>query len=173
VTPSRMADLSPYGDSASGRVYAWIEGLAMLKMRPIFGVGYKNFTFYQGRAAHSAFVQCFAELGIVGYYFWLALIYTSVSDLFRIERFSHEGEARNYIRVLQLSFIGFLASALFLSQAYSPIFYTIGALSTVFFGETASGGRKRGFLTMREAAVIAAILVFSIIVYKVLAMVYI
>lgn len=173
LTPNRMVDLSPYGDSASGRIYAWIDGLVMLKSHPIFGVGFKNFTLFQNRAAHSAFVECFAELGLIGYFVWLSLVYTSFSDLMAVEKAGSSRQHAKNAWILQLSLAGFLVSAFFLSQTYSPVLYTLLAFSVIVSHDPLLNTRRPRFLSRNEVAVTAAIIGFSILLYKVLATVYI
>jgi O-antigen ligase len=67
--------------SFEGRTEAWYAGLQMLKDSPIWGVGLGFFRDYHERVAHNSFVHCFAELGLVGYFLWLAVIVLTVSDL--------------------------------------------------------------------------------------------
>jgi putative inorganic carbon (HCO3(-)) transporter len=171
--PSRMADLSPYGESASGRIFAWVDGLVMLKSNPLFGVGFGNFTLYQPRAAHSAFVECYAELGIIGYFTWLSLIYVTFKDMRKVAKATEFSEQYKYTLILQLSMAGFLASALFLSQAYSIVLYTIIALSTRVILKPDLHINKPKFLSGREVLIVAVMIVSSIIAFKVIAMLYI
>ena len=170
--PSRAGDLNPYEMSASGRVYAWIGGLVMLKSRPILGVGFNNFDLFHERAAHSAYIQCIAELGLVGYFVWLALIYSSVKDLRRSERFAESAYAR-YAPIVELAMVGFLGSAVFLSQAYSPVLYIIAALAVLVARGTGAAEGRSILLPPRDALIVALILGGSILVYKLLAIVYV
>jgi hypothetical protein len=43
---------------------------------PVFGVSYNSFTDHHERTTHNSFVLCFAELGLLGYFTWLALVVT-------------------------------------------------------------------------------------------------
>lgn len=173
IAPSRMAVLSPYEQSASGRVFAWIDGLVMLKSRPIMGIGYQNFTELHGRAAHSAFIQCMAELGLVGYFVWLALLYTGFSDISVAGRKAPANGIGAYAKIFQLSIVGFLGSAFFLSQAYSPVLYLILGLTVAAARTTESGASRPALLSMRELITISILLGASIVAYKGLAAVYI
>jgi O-Antigen ligase len=67
--------------AGSDRIDAWSQGLEMFRSSPAFGVGYHQFVEHAGMEAHNTFVHCAAELGLFGYYFWLALIVFSLSDL--------------------------------------------------------------------------------------------
>ena len=172
ISPSRMADLSPYGVSASGRISAWTDGLVYLKANPFFGVGYMHFAATQRMAAHSAFVQCYSELGLVGYFVWLALIYTTLKDLFNSERLASTQLQKKYILILQLSIIGFICSALFLSQAYSLVLYTIIALSTLPMLQPGSNKRVYRALSAKEILTVLVILVGSIVGFKLIAIIF-
>jgi O-antigen ligase len=170
--PGRMGDLSPYGASAAGRVNAWIDGLVILKSHPILGVGYQNFPEYVGIAAHSAFIKCMAELGIVGYFFWMALLYTSFMD----NREIANGPKTNYSRfagILQIALIGFGGTAAFLSQTYMPIPYILIALATITANNNEVNRRFPRFLSGSEVWKICLLIGLSIVAYKILAMLYI
>ncbi len=171
IAPNRMADVSPYGSSASGRVYAWIAGLVMLKARPVFGVGYGNFTLHHGLAAHSAFIQCMAELGLVGYFVWLASIYSSYTGLRDVGRNAPAIQVK-YARIIQLSLTGVLVSAIFLSQAYSPVLYIALALSALSIRFAEPQVVQRRGLTPRDIMLVVGLMGASVILYKILAIVY-
>jgi O-antigen ligase len=76
--PSRTGGMQ----SDRGRLGAWADGNSMLKSSPIFGVGIHRFEDFSERsiAAHNSLVQCYAELGLFGYFFWLALIVATLKD---------------------------------------------------------------------------------------------
>jgi O-antigen ligase len=170
--PSRMGNISPYEVSAAGRVNAWIDGLVMLKAHPIFGVGFLNFEMYTNISAHSAFIQSMAELGVVGYFVWMALVSTCFLDISRAAKKLDYPYAK-YANVLQLSFIGFLASAAFLSQAYMPILYILAALITHVAHIPWAPRSFPRFLSLGEFAQVCLFMIGSVLMYKVLAMVYI
>ena len=166
LAPSRMADISPHERSASGRIYAWIGGLEMLRSHPIFGIGHGNFQIFHTRAAHSAFIQCVSELGLVGYFIWLTLIYSCFTGLRRVEKNASAIYAK-YAKILQLSLVGFLASAFFLSQAYHPILYLLFALSSLVIRFAEPPVFQSRVIAPRDILKIAGITVGSVIALKV------
>jgi putative inorganic carbon (hco3(-)) transporter len=87
LAPSRVSDMSADEESAAGRIDAWYEGFDMLRSHPLFGVGKGLFTDHNYLTAHNSFVLAIAELGTIGYFFWLAILILSVTMLFRILRF--------------------------------------------------------------------------------------
>jgi O-antigen ligase len=120
-------------ESASERVVAWTEGLEMLKSQPILGVGYGQFLDHHTLTAHNSLVLCFAETGLVGCFFWVALLVVTAIELHGVSRlpgdepFDHA--ARQWAEGLQLALIGFLTAAFFLSRTFVPILYLLVGLS--------------------------------------------
>lgn len=116
-------------ESAGNRLEIWSGGLEMLKAHPLFGVGYGNFvenSSETGLTAHNSIVLCLGELGLVGCFFWLALIVVCGRELqYAMDR--GRTEAHQLVIGLRTSMAGFLACALFLSRTYSPhLFLTLG-----------------------------------------------
>ena len=82
--PSRLSTLDASESSAAGRVDAWYEGIRMLLTNPLLGVGKGNFTDHHNLTAHNSIVLVFAELGLVGYFFWLAFVGLSLIMVYKI-----------------------------------------------------------------------------------------
>ncbi|GAC1651823.1 MAG: hypothetical protein NVS9B15_12170 [Acidobacteriaceae bacterium] len=61
-------------DEGADRLAAWGEGFQMLKTHPIVGVGMDQFKDNYEITAHNSFVLCFAELGLIGYFFWIGML---------------------------------------------------------------------------------------------------
>ena len=127
---------------------------------------------FHNLAAHSSFIQVIAELGFVGYFTWLALIYTSFFGLRRAEAVTPNTTIRDYAFALQLSIVGFLGSAFFLSQATSPILYIILGLSAIILNNRDVPIKWPTFLSKREMRNIAVLAAASILFYFVLVRVY-
>jgi len=66
-----------------GRVAAWMTALGVWKTHPLVGVGMGNFKDFNdtGLTAHNSYVLCLAELGIIGYIFWMGLIVSNWNKL--------------------------------------------------------------------------------------------
>jgi len=173
VGVGRLSNISPYESSASGRVFAWIHGLVMLKNNPVIGIGFQEFYANHGLAAHSAFIECMAELGLAGYFVWMTLLYTAVSGLIRSERYETDRSVRRYLVFLQLAFVGFIVSSIFLNQAYSPVLYIMVALSSVIAKTSRAGIRIPVIPAPREIVHIIALITGTILLYKLLAIVYV
>jgi O-antigen ligase/polysaccharide polymerase Wzy-like membrane protein len=138
--------------SASGRIEMWSAGLQNLKQSPVWGVGYRNFDAVNERAAHSSYVECFAELGMVGYFLWLGLLLLTLDDLRLIHASTNEEAAdlRKWARATQVSLIGFLVGSIFLSRAYDVQMFILIGLGTAI----AELARRRGQLARNQRGVL-------------------
>lgn len=65
-------------EAGNDRMEAWATGLELIRSHPIFGVGYKRFTEYNIITAHNTVVVCAAELGFVGFFFWVLFVVSSI-----------------------------------------------------------------------------------------------
>jgi O-antigen ligase len=154
--------------STDGRIEMWSAGLTSLKQSPVWGVGFGNFEVVHDKAAHSAFVQCFTELGLVGYALWLALMLLTLDDLRLIHASTNEEglDVRKWAQVSQVALVGFLVGAIFLSRAYDVQLFTLLGLGTAI----AAVARRRDILTSSRGVLVWTYLVggaavLSIIVY--------
>ena len=119
-------------DAANGRFTAWIEGIEMLKTQPVLGVGYGQFTEHHELTAHNSLVLCFAETGLIGYFFWLGFIVITFQQLWHLPRVATKPEDRSiahWATTLQSAIIGFMTAALFLSRTFIPLLYLVVGLS--------------------------------------------
>lgn len=128
--PSRLSNISASEESAYGRVESWYEGIQMLKSSPLFGVGYGMFTDEYRLTAHNSFVLVAAEEGLIGLFFWMALIYVCFKGLSILKQ--RNPRLTNYTAGLEASLFGFMSSAFFLSRSYQAILYIMLALASSF-----------------------------------------
>jgi O-antigen ligase len=63
------------------RYEAWSVGLSLFKSNPLFGVGPGQFNEHHFLTAHNSFVLTMAELGLVGMFFFVCMLYVSVKSL--------------------------------------------------------------------------------------------
>lgn len=68
-------------ESTMNRYEAWAAGLDMFKHSPIYGVGARMFSDHHWLTAHNSFVLTLAEMGIVGIFLFVTLIYLSMKTL--------------------------------------------------------------------------------------------
>src|SRR5690606_7398910 len=116
-------------ESAGSRIDAWYEGIQMFKNHPMFGVGYGNFMDHHYLTAHNSFVLGFAEMGLFGYFMWIALLVLSFKS---VNAVSHHAPADSLERtgglLLRAALGGYLTCAWFLSSTYLPILFVLMAL---------------------------------------------
>jgi O-antigen ligase len=150
--PSRMAVLSTDEESAYNRIDLWYAGMQMLKANPFFGVGFNMFTEDLPLTAHNSFVLAAAELGFVGLFFFVGLIYASFKCLSIIQK--NDERLKDYAYGLQAGLVGFCAMAFFLSRTYIIFPYLIFALSGALFYVSRQQNKKIRFVfSSRDVAV--------------------
>ncbi|HZV38334.1 MAG TPA: O-antigen ligase family protein [Pseudoxanthomonas sp.] len=146
MLPSRLQEMDVSEESAMGRVESWYEGVQMFRQNPLFGVGAGNYTDYNPLTAHNSFVLVLAELGIIGFTVWLAIVgYSFRMTLAPLRRgddiiedvppevpddvaLAHWHSDRALTFCLLLSLCGFFTAAFFLSRSYVVILYLLVAL---------------------------------------------
>lgn len=117
--------------SSHDRVVFWGHANQFFKANPVFGIGYNMFWMVaEDRAAHNAFVLCYTELGIFGYWFWFSLLQLGFIGAWktRITLNWPENEEQRYLRRFAglsiAAMAGFCVSSYFLSRAFVyPIFF--------------------------------------------------
>ncbi|MBZ5623059.1 MAG: O-antigen ligase family protein [Acidobacteriia bacterium] len=128
-------EISLHESSTAGRLVAWGSGISDIKHYPVFGVGYGQFTVYNDQTAHNSFVLCFAESGLFGYFFWLAMIVTTVLGLEALARMPRKTAEdivfARYVITIRTALYTFLATSWFLSRTYNPMLYILLALAGV------------------------------------------
>jgi len=111
------------------RLNIWSEGLGIFKSSPLWGVGYNGFTEHFEMTAHNSFLLCAAELGLIGYFFWMGLIVVSIWQLRVIAKDSGpdapDPGVQRWASAILLSIYVFLMTGFFISATYSPTLYVL------------------------------------------------
>ncbi len=167
LAPSRVAQMSSEEDSAAGRVESWYEGIQMFLANPVLGVGKGFYLDYHQLTAHNSLVLAFAELGIVGYFFWFSmLVVTGVmaSAVFKLRLIDEVGKVRVEARtfhelavVLSYSLAGYLLASMFLSRSYVFLLFFLQALIIALY----QGARRRW---PDEVPIVSARKMFAVLV---------
>lgn len=127
-------------DSSRNRIAFWGEANWVFKQGPLFGAGYGMISDYitDDRAIHNAFVLCYSELGLFGYWFWFTILVTGIVGSWRARvalASSNSVEAKYVSRFAGMAIAataGFLVSSYFLSRAYVyPLFFLAVLLNAV------------------------------------------
>jgi len=129
-------------ESAHDRVVFW--GLANQTFKSsvvncLFGIGY--FMFWQvagDRAAHNAFVLCYTEIGVVGYWFWFGLVLFGITGAWRARVAltnpvtAEQAWVRRFAGLCIAATVGFLTSGYFLSRTFIyPLFFLMAMLGAM------------------------------------------
>lgn len=145
--------------SARERVVFWGFGNQAFKANPLFGVGYNMFwSIAKGRAAHNAFVTCYAELGILGYWMWFGVFFLGILLTWRVRMACWQKRSLEEAYLYRFSGLGlaamggFAASAYFLSRTFVyPFFFLIAMLNaTPRLAENVMGDETPAFLNPRR-----------------------
>ena len=114
------------------RMDIWREGWGMFKSSPLWGIGYGWFVKHTRMTAHNSFVLCFAELGLLGYFFWIGLIVFSLYQLHTIRhsevKSQEDLEMVQMANTLRIALYVFLVAGWFLSRTYNLTFYLLNGM---------------------------------------------
>lgn len=178
---STFRTVSSQEASAMGRLWAWWDGLEMLKVNPVFGIGSNNFMEQHGRVAHNTYIQIAAELGLSGYILWttallltLAMGFTAI--IYTKNRLPEDipEKIKNELTLCSTFFYslcGFSMTAFFLSRHRFIIYFIVAGLLLASYqrlakliGEEFTIDYKK---TIKKILVIeASILIFIYIILK-------
>lgn len=127
----------------TGRKAVWERARGYIREHPLTGVGYENFPIAEGKtwekigevgkwsAAHNAYLQAFAELGLIGGCLFLALLISAGRRAYALWRRSERRIALGIPDRPEMlaALMAFCTSAYFLSHAYSwALFALLGLI---------------------------------------------
>ena len=115
-------------ESAMGRVDAWAAGWEMLKSHPIIGVGKDQFIEHYKIDSHNSYVRAGAELGLIGLYAFVGMIYSVYSVILRIMNSPENERWRPYFAGFGGFFISYVLASGFSTRTYDNVFLMCVAL---------------------------------------------
>jgi O-antigen ligase len=131
----------------------------------------------RGKAVHNAYVHCYAELGVFGFFFWITLIFLAFIGLLQTRRALRdcedpEGQWLHRFSTWGLAALaGFAASSYFLSRAFVfPLFFLTAMLGAVpvlarqYAPDDRPDDMRLG-LTIRDACILGVPLSLGVIAY--------
>ncbi len=137
--------VSASGGTAGGRLEIWSEALGIFKGAPILGVGYDSLTEHMHYTAHNSFLLCVSELGLTGYFFWLALLLTVVVGLRLVRRQPGDDPEtdglRSMAQAISIALYTFLATGWFLSRTYTVTLYILLGMGVATYLVARNRGR--------------------------------
>lgn len=130
-----------------GRIHIWERSFQLILANPLTGVGVNCTPIAIGtlrdslgliplwQVTHNSYVQVALEVGVIGIYVFIKLIYICVSNFNKYRKQNSSSaesvEVRNISGLILTAFIGQLVIAFFLTQAYSILFTMFFAMSVV------------------------------------------
>ncbi len=118
------------------RYEAWAAGVRMFVQDPVFGVGHRMFSENFFMTAHNTYVLAMAELGFVGLYLLVTLLYLSVKILWTgvrdLEHVPGAAVARTWGLALLSSFAGMIFQINTLSFAYHTVLWIFLGLAGAY-----------------------------------------
>lgn len=109
------------------RYEAWANGLDMFKRSPLFGVGARQFGEHHFLTAHNSYVLTLAELGFVGMFLFVAVLYMTMKMLIvgttRFARVPGTAAVQVWGMALLASLCGILFQINTLSFAYHSVLW--------------------------------------------------
>lgn len=171
AAPSHLTQVKDEKGSAQDRVDMWAQGIEMLEMDPIFGIGRGNYIRYTGKLiAHNSAIEIMGETGSLGFFFWVAMLYLCFKNMyvFGVER-KKIGDDRGLAlaRAAALSLAGYLICSMFVTLEYVTM-YILMAIGIIL--GNLSG--KKVELDGRDKKFVVGIIVTWIMVLKVFFTVY-
>jgi len=132
VAPSRLSEINDSEHSAAHRIDSWAEGIDMFKEKPVFGVGVGNWRKHHYLLAHNSFVQNLGELGFVGLFLWVGVIYSNAKALIRMLLSSGDPNERSILSILLTGLCGLLVSSVFLTTTEFDLWFILfGMISSI------------------------------------------
>lgn len=160
--PSHMTSIRDSSGSAQHRVDMWGEGIEMVQQNPIIGIGRGNFASYTGTLiAHNSAVEIMGEMGIIGLFFWCAMIYLALKSIYIYREKTEDPVKKAYIVGLGLSVVGYIISSMFVTLEYETFYFMLALSASI--GRMVEGGIT---LTKREFVRIWQIMLGFFVILK-------
>jgi len=130
------------------RLLYWENGYQMMNDFPLTGVGYFNFRHYyedyysedmlysSAQLPHNIFVQVGADLGYIGLFIYLMLIFSAFSALSKIGKDTVPSIFGELSIAFKISLIGFVVAGQFVSVVYYPFMWVQLAFISCYFNIT-------------------------------------
>ncbi|MBL8521423.1 MAG: O-antigen ligase family protein [Betaproteobacteria bacterium] len=128
--PSRMSEVNSSEASARERTWLWEQGLNLLKANPVFGIGRDQFwkSVDLKLIAHNNFVQNFAEMGLVGFFCFMSILWFSFkgNQMLAEQRYPLPPRIRALGRMMTTALVGYCATTFFVVMELDLFFFVLG-----------------------------------------------
>lgn len=134
--PSRMSEINTKESSAHERSWAWEQGLEMLRHNPVLGVGRGEFSrrVDSGLLAHNNYVQNFAELGLLGFFIFMSLLWFTWRGGYLMSRLPVVNDARlpSLGRMITGAIAGYCLVTFFVVMELDILYFTLGLCTAMY-----------------------------------------
>ncbi len=128
---------SEASQSTIDRYEAWRAGIDMIRESPLIGVGQSMFTDSHHLTAHNSYLLAGAELGFLGLFLWMMVLYVSFKMAYRGMKLDLDDdraeEARVWGTAVFAALVGFAISMLFLSLSYHNLLWIYLGLAGAYW----------------------------------------
>lgn len=136
VGPSRMSEVSSSESSAGERVWLWEQGLEMLVDNPLLGIGRGQFAAASELKliAHNNYVQNFAELGLLGFFCFTAILWFCFKGNYYVSKLVEGVDGRIVAAngMLTAALIGYLATTFFVVMELDLLYFVLGLSAAAY-----------------------------------------
>jgi len=134
--PSRMSEVNSNESSARERTWLWEQGLTMLQENPLLGVGRGQFAknVDSELIAHNNYVQNFAETGLLGFFFFVSMLWFTFKGNYILIKNTKEldPEIVSLAWMLITALVTYSAATFFVVMELDLLYFTIGLATAVY-----------------------------------------
>lgn len=120
----RLGSITQYQQDASamGRVQAWREAFWAFMSQPLVGVGYQKFFEKYGTFdTHSSFMRAIAELGILGLFVYVAMLFFSLRSCYNLTFSARDPTTRMAAMAMTSVLVGNIVASLTMTRLYHTL----------------------------------------------------
>jgi len=167
LSPSRMGEIK--GEtSAHERTWIWERGLALLRSNPLLGIGRGQFHAVYQEVAHNNLVQDAAEMGFVGLFLFIGIMYSSFKGLFHLQKSDYSKtmkewpELKSLCQALLAGLVAFNVTTFFITMNLDLLYvwWALCAVPLVIIRKN-NGIAFPGF-NKKDMAMVACIMIFAL-----------
>lgn len=174
--PGRMSGQMQTEASAMERLWIWEQGVVLIRQNLAWGVGKGRFTqySYEHLLAHNNYIQTAAEVGLIGFFFWVGMIYFSLKGTYRLQR-PPPGEVikeeASIGRGLLAAMMGFCAATMFVTMELDVLYLLWGLCGAAVLASRQPSIRdctragKLDFLLVGASTMGVLVLMYLIVVF--------
>ena len=135
LAPSRMSEIRGES-SAHQRSWIWERGINLFMEKPILGIGKGQFRSEHGEVAHNNFVENMTDMGLIGLFLFIGIIYLSFKGLYIVYGILMKTKKNikmlSLARCLLVSLVAYNVSTFFVTMEHDIMFLWWGLCAVAF-----------------------------------------